>query len=101
MASLKPVGLPPDSSRSRATNSSSPSGVENAECRAGDTQSCPIGTPRVCEISALTLGEGSTPPWPGFAPCDSLTSIIFTCGSRALAVKRSSLKLPSSLRQPK
>jgi len=80
---------------------SNSSGVENAEWRAGETQSRPIGTPRVTEISALTLAAGNTPPWPGFAPCDSFTSIIFTCASRALAVKRSSLKLESSLRQPK
>jgi hypothetical protein len=47
------------------------------------------------------LGPGSTPPWPGLAPWLSLISIIFTCGSRALAAKRSALKRPSSLRQPK
>ena len=44
---------------------------------------------------------GSTPPWPGLAPCDSLISIILTCGSCACAAKRSAQKLPSSLRQPK
>jgi hypothetical protein len=69
--------------------------------RAGETQSTPTGTPRAAAISGVTLGPGSTPPWPGLAPWLSLSSIIFTCGSRALAAKRSSLKLPSSLRQPK
>jgi hypothetical protein len=51
--------------------------------------------------SAVTFAPGSTPPWPGFAPCESLISIIFTCGSVALALKRSSLKRPSRSRQPK
>ena len=101
MASLKPTGLPPDSSRRRATKCNSPSGVSNAECLAGEMQSTPIGTPRVAAISALTLAAGSTPPWPGLAPCESLSSIIRTCGSRALATKRSSLKRPESSRQPK
>jgi hypothetical protein len=68
MASLKPVGLPPDSSRSRATNCSSSSGVENAECRAGETQSWPIGTPRVAEISALTLAPAARRRGPAWRP---------------------------------
>jgi hypothetical protein len=49
----------------------------------------------------VTFGPGNTPPWPGLAPWLSLISTIFTCGSRAFSAKRSSLKLPSSLRQPK
>ena len=53
-------------------------GVENAEWEAGETQSTHGGTPRAAAISGVTLGPGSTPPWPGLAPCDSLTSIIFT-----------------------
>ena len=77
------------------------SGVENAECDAGETQSTPIGTPRACAISAVTFGPGSTPPWPGLAPCDSLISIILTCGSAACAANRSAQNVPSSLRQPK
>ena len=44
---------------------------------------------RVTEISALTLAAGNTPPWPGLAPCDSLTSIILTCGSCEGGGKRS------------
>ena len=82
-------------------NCSSPTGVENAECVAGDTQSCPMGTPRVAAISALTFAAGSTPPWPGLAPWDSFSSIIFTCGEHAFSTKRSSLKRPCSSRQPK
>jgi hypothetical protein len=98
---LKPVGLPPESSRSLAMKSIISVGVEKALCDEGEMQSTPTGTPRAAAISGVTLGAGSTPPWPGLAPWLSLSSIIFTCGSRALAVKRSSLKLPSSLRQPK
>ena len=75
--------------------------MANALCRAGEMQSTCIGTPRAAAISALTFGPGSTPPWPGLAPWLSLSSIILTCGSRALAMKRSAQKLPSSLRQPK
>ena len=39
MQSLKPVGLPPERSRSCAMNCKSPMGVENAEWLAGETQS--------------------------------------------------------------
>ena len=67
-------------------------GVENAECAAGETQSTPSGTPRASAISGVTLAAGSTPPWPGLAPCDSFTSIIFTCGSAACAANRSASK---------
>ena len=98
---MKPTGLPPDSSRSRAMKCIISIGVENALCDDGEMQSTPTGTPRAAAISGVTLGAGSTPPWPGLAPWLSLISIILTCGSRALAMKRSSLKLPSSLRQPK
>ena len=77
---MNPAGLPPDSPRSLSTNRISSSGVENAECRAGETQSIALGTPRVTAISGVTLAPGSTPPWPGLAPCDSLISIILTCG---------------------
>jgi hypothetical protein len=85
MHSLKPVGLPPDSCRRRSMNCIISMGVENALCAAGLTQSTPTGTPRAAAISGVTLGPGSTPPWPGLAPWLSLSSIIFTCGSVALA----------------
>jgi len=48
--------------------------------RGGDTQSTPMGTPRAAAISSVTLGPGSTPPWPGLAPWLSFNSIILTCG---------------------
>jgi hypothetical protein len=98
---LKPTGLPPLSSRSLAMNSSISTGVENAECRAGETQSTPTGTPRALAISGVTLEPGKMPPWPGLAPWLSLISIILTWTSRALTSKKSALKLPSGLRQPK
>ncbi|MOA12179.1 hypothetical protein D3C78_1321520 [compost metagenome] len=98
---LKPTGLPPDSSRRRARNSSSSTGVANSLCRAGEMQSSPSGTPRVAAISAVTLCLGRMPPWPGLAPWLSLTSIIFTCGSLACTAKRCGSKRPSAMRQPK
>ena len=52
--------------------------MPNSLCRAGLTQSSPGRTPRVAAISGVTFEPGSTPPWPGFAPWLSLTSIIFT-----------------------
>ena len=74
-------------------------GVEKAEWRDGEMQSSPIGTPRVREISWLTLAAGSTPPWPGLAPWLSFSSIILTCGLVATAAKCSGEKLPSGLRR--
>ena len=65
-------------------------GVVKAPCDAGETQSTHGWTWRASAISSVTFGPGRTPPWPGLAPCESFSSIIFTCGSRALAVKRSS-----------
>jgi hypothetical protein len=62
MQSLKPVGLPPESSRRWATKRSISIGVAKALWAAGDTQSCPTATPRAAAISGVTLGPGSTPP---------------------------------------
>jgi len=60
--SLNPTGLPPERSRSRATNSSSPSSVENVECAGGEITVCHGVTPRIAAISSETFGPGSTPP---------------------------------------
>mmetsp|Transcript_9623 Transcript_9623/g.22372 ORF Transcript_9623/g.22372 Transcript_9623/m.22372 type:complete len:239 (-) Transcript_9623:174-890(-) len=68
MQSLKPVGLPPDRFRSLSMNCIISTGVENALWRAGEMQAWPTGTPRAAAISGVTLGPGSTPPWPGLAP---------------------------------
>jgi hypothetical protein len=95
---LKPAGLPPERRRSSAMKRIISTGVENAECCAGEMQSSPIGTPRVSEISRLTLGAGSTPPWPGLAPCLSFSSIILTCGSAATSANFSREKVPSGWR---
>ena len=78
-----------------------PTGVPNSVCAAGDTQSSPTATPRASAISGVTFGPGSTPPWPGLAPCDSLISMSLTCGEVALATNFSSLKRPCASRQPK
>ncbi len=98
---LKPIGLPPESSRSRTMKSNSSSGVSNAECRAGERQSTPTGTPRASAISGVTLAPGSTPPWPGLAPCEILISTILTWGVRACSANFSGSNLPSGVRQPK
>ncbi len=95
MHSLKPVGLPPDNSRSRSMNCSISRGVSKAGCRDGLMQSTPTGTSRAPAISIVTFGPGSTPPWPGLAPWLNFNSISFTCGQHAVAAKRSALKLPS------
>jgi hypothetical protein len=101
MQSLKPAGLPPESWRISAMNFIISTGVEKAECWAGEMQSSPIGTPRVIEISWLTLGPGSTPPWPGLAPWLSFSSTILICSLTAAAANFSREKVPSGLRQPK
>ena len=74
---------------------------ENALWRDGEMQSTQGGTPRAAAISSVTLAPGSTPPWPGLAPWLIFSSMSLTCGSRAFSAKRSGLKVPSSLRQPK
>ncbi|MCY1332683.1 hypothetical protein D9M69_183790 [compost metagenome] len=62
MHSLKPTGLPADSSRRRTMNCSSSSGVLNSLWQDGEMQSSPMGTPRVEAISAVTLCLGRMPP---------------------------------------
>ena len=76
-------------------------GVENAVWADGEMQASPCGTPRASAISAVTLGPGRTPPWPGLAPWLIFSSIMRTWGLRAFSAKRSALKLPSGWRQPK
>jgi hypothetical protein len=98
MQSLKPAGLPPDSRRISAMKRIISTGVEKAEWRDGEMQSWPIGTPLVSEISSLTLGAGSTPPWPGLAPWLSFSSTILTCGSAATSANFSREKVPSGWR---
>ena len=78
-----------------------PMGVSKAEWLAGELQSCQAATPRASAISGVTLPAGRMPPWPGLAPCDSLISIIFTCGVQAFLTKASSEKATCSSRQPK
>jgi hypothetical protein len=54
--------------------------------------------PRIAAFSAVTLPPGSTPPLPGFAPCDILISNAFTTCASSFA--RSGEKLPSLSRIP-
>ena len=76
--SFIPTGLPPDSFRRVAMKSTSSTGVLNAVCAGGEITVWPTGTPRVSAISGETLTPGSTPPNPGFAPCESLIEMAFT-----------------------
>ena len=99
--SLIPTGLPPASSRMRATNATSSRGVWKAECAAGLTQSRPCGTPRTAAISAVTLAAGSTPPIPGFAPWESLSDTHLTAAWAALSANRAGSNPPSGVRAPK
>ncbi len=99
--SLKPIGLPSESSRSRAMKRMSSRGVVNAEWLAGEMHVCPTGTPRASAISSVTLAPGSTPPSPGLAPWESLMLMALTCGRVALRRKISGSKLPSASRVPK
>ena len=79
-ANLNPVGLPCARRLIRSMKTSISMGVANTEWRAGDSTVTQGSTPRACAISGVTLGAGSTPPWPGLAPCESLSSTIFTWG---------------------
>ncbi len=99
-ADFTPTGSPV-ASASRSTNSISPSTSENAVCAAGLAQSRPAGTPRMRAISSVTFGAGSSPPSPGLAPWESLTSIARTGASLTRSSSRSSEKRPSASRQPK
>ena len=99
--SLNPTGLPPDRPRNLSIKSIISSGVEKAPWLAGETQSMPIGTPRMAAISGVTLAAGRTPPWPGLAPWLSLISIILICGFCATRRNFQAEKAPSSVRQPK
>ncbi len=75
--------------------------MEKAEWRAGEMQSSPRGTPRMCAISRVTLAAGSTPPCPGLAPWLNFSSTILICGLAATSANFSGANVPSPLRQPK
>ena len=64
--------------RSLTRNSSSPIGVENARWPGGEKTVSPGFTPRMAAISSVTFAPGRMPPWPGLAPCESLSSTIRT-----------------------
>ena len=52
----------------------------NALWFGGDNTSLPISTPLIVAISFVIFAPGKTPPFPGFAPCESLISIALTKG---------------------
>jgi len=61
-APVPPSGLPPDSSRSSHTKSTSSRGVWKALWASGEITSRPMGTPRMRAISAVSLAAGRMPP---------------------------------------
>ena len=65
---LKPTGLPPERSRNCLTKYIISRGVLKALWEEGEMQDSPTLTPRASAISAVTLGPGNIPPWPGLAP---------------------------------
>jgi hypothetical protein len=73
----------------------------NAVCASGEMQSLPIGTSLIFAISGVIFAEGSTPPSPGFAPCESFSSIARTGADATFSRKRCMSKRPLSSRQPK
>src|SRR5260370_30574028 len=83
--SLNPAGLPPDSRRISPINSIISIGVENREWRDGDTQSWPLGTPRVRAISAETFAAGNTPPLLGVPPHLIFRSTLLSCSPAAIS----------------
>mmetsp|Transcript_24863 Transcript_24863/g.80295 ORF Transcript_24863/g.80295 Transcript_24863/m.80295 type:complete len:231 (-) Transcript_24863:937-1629(-) len=88
---LKPMGLPPESSRSCATNFMSPAGEEKALWRGGELQSDHGGgpRPRASAMTGVILLAGRMPPCDGLAPCESLISIILISGRVAFFAKSS------------
>ena len=99
--SLKPVGLPPASSRIRAMNRTSSRGVAKTRWCGGLTHFSPCGTLRASAISLVTLAPGSTPPMPGLAPWLSFSDTHLTFGCAALSANMAASKSPSWVRQPK
>ena len=99
--SLIPIGFPPDNSRKCVTNPIISWAVVKAEWTGGEsTWVCGL-TPRPSAISGVFLFAGNIPPWPGFAPCDNLISIILTFSFFDFCSNKSALKVPSSFLQPK
>ena len=99
-ADLMPTGSPVSVAIS-STKSSIESASLKTWCRLGDAQSWPGGMPRISAISRLTLAAGSMPPSPGFAPCESLTSMARTGADATTSLSRARSKRPCSSRQPK
>ena len=99
-AALMPIGSPLLSARV-STKSSISSTPEKARCSAGLMQSLPAVTPRMAAMCGVTLIPGRTPPRPGLAPWESLSSTARTGAPSTHARKRSMSKLPSSVRHPK
>lgn len=100
-ADLMPTGNPVVVA-SNSTKSSSESSSVNAVCDAGLTQSTPTGMPRISATSGVIFAAGSSPPRPGFAPCDTLISMERIVGlASTTSMRRGREKLPEPSRHPK
>ena len=98
-AVLTPTGRPV-SSRIQAIFSSSSPMLAMSRWRFGLIESRPSGMPRICAISAVTFSPGSTPPLPGFAPCESLISNAFTHLATSSLQPLARTRLPCASRTP-
>ncbi|MNL21787.1 hypothetical protein D3C87_1430920 [compost metagenome] len=75
---LNPTGLPSDNLRNCSTKCIKPKASLKVLCAGGDITVVPATTFLISAISGVFLAAGKIPPWPGFAPCESLISIILT-----------------------
>ena len=98
IAVFTPTGRPVRS-RIQAILSSRSFTFAMSRWRFGLIESRPSGMPRMRAISAVTLLAGSTPPLPGFAPCESLISKAFTT-LRQLDAAGPAMRLPCASRTP-
>ena len=88
-----PTGTPVTRAIS-STNRIRPATSENAAWLLGLMQSFPGRTPRIFAISSVTLCPGRTPPFPGLAPWESLTSMARTVGAPASVSTSLSISAP-------
>ena len=70
--SLKPIGMPPDSSRTVSAKRRKSSTESQSGKRGGEIAAVPSGRPRTSAILPTTLSPGRWPPVPVLAPCPPL-----------------------------
>ena len=92
--SLKPTGFPP-LRRLQLGDETHHARAASKRRRGAPAKGnrCPLGTPRMAAISAVTFAAGSTPPWPGFGALaeldlDHLDLIVGGRGGEAVGIER-------------